>query len=86
MRMGPDAEKRQMRLEVDRPPYEVVALKQGETATEEELIGFVKERIAGYKTPKKVVFMDSISKTAIGKILRREVREMLSDQSSEAQD
>jgi len=58
----------------------VVALKQGETATEEELIGFVKERIAGYKTPKKVVFMDSIPKTAIGKILRRNVREMLSEQ------
>jgi len=55
----------------------VVALKAGETATEKELIGFVKERIAGYKTPKKVVFMDDIPKTAIGKILRRDVREML---------
>lgn len=58
----------------------VVALKAGETATEEELITFVRERIAGYKTPKKVVFMDSIPKTAIGKILRRNVREMLSEQ------
>ena len=56
----------------------VVALKAGTTATEEELIGFVKERIAGYKTPKQVIFMESIPKTAIGKILRRQVREILS--------
>ena len=56
----------------------VVALKAGTTATEEELIGFAKERIAGYKTPKQVIFMESIPKTAIGKILRRQVREILS--------
>jgi acyl-CoA synthetase (AMP-forming)/AMP-acid ligase II len=56
----------------------VVALKQGEKATGDELIGFVKDRNAGYKAPKNVVFMESIPKTAIGKILRREVREMLS--------
>lgn len=52
----------------------VVALKQGAEAGEEELIKFVRERIAGYKTPKQVVFMENIPKTAIGKILRREVR------------
>lgn len=57
----------------------VVALKAGETATEDELISFVRERIAGYKTPKRVLFMDSIPKTAIGKILRRNVREMLDE-------
>jgi acyl-CoA synthetase (AMP-forming)/AMP-acid ligase II len=55
----------------------VVALKDGESATEDELIQFVKERIAGYKTPKRVVIVDSIPKTAVGKILRREVRESL---------
>jgi long-chain acyl-CoA synthetase len=57
-----------------------VALKQGAQASEDELVKFVRERIAGYKTPKRVVFMDSIPKTAIGKILRREVREMLEEQ------
>lgn len=57
----------------------VVALKAGETATEEELVTFIRERIAGYKTPKRIVFMESIPKTAIGKILRRDVREMLSE-------
>ncbi|HEY5532580.1 MAG TPA: long-chain-fatty-acid--CoA ligase [Candidatus Anoxymicrobiaceae bacterium] len=58
----------------------VVALKQGAEATEDELVKFVRERIAGYKTPKRIIFMDSIPKTAIGKILRREVREMLEEQ------
>jgi long-chain acyl-CoA synthetase len=57
-----------------------VALKQGTQASEDELVTFVRERIAGYKTPKRVIFMDSIPKTAIGKILRREVREMLEEQ------
>lgn len=57
----------------------VIAFKQGESATEEELISFVKERIAGYKTPKKIIIMESIPKTAIGKILRRDVREMLNE-------
>lgn len=40
---------------------------------------FVRERIAGYKTPTRVAFMEGIPKTPIGKILRREVREMLSE-------
>jgi len=55
----------------------VVALKDGENVTEDELIQFVKERIAGYKTPKRVVIVDEVPKTAIGKILRRQVRESL---------
>lgn len=54
-----------------------VALKDGVEATEEELIAFCKERIAGYKCPKRVVFMESLPKTPIGKILRRQVREQL---------
>ncbi|MHB8897096.1 MAG: long-chain-fatty-acid--CoA ligase [Candidatus Geothermincolia bacterium] len=56
-----------------------VALKQGAEATPDELIKFVRERIAGYKTPKEIIFMESIPKTPIGKILRREVREMISE-------
>jgi len=61
----------------------VVSLKQGEQATEEELIAFAKERLAGYKCPKKVVIMAELPKTPIGKVLRREVREMLQAQSAE---
>ena len=50
-----------------------VALKPGTTATEQELIDFVKERIAAYKYPRQLWIMDALPKTATGKILRREV-------------
>lgn len=51
-----------------------VVLKPGATATEEELIAFLKERLASYKVPKRVVFMDSLPISAAGKILKRELR------------
>jgi long-chain acyl-CoA synthetase len=51
----------------------VVALKEGESATEEGIIAFVKERVAAYKYPRSVAFMDDLPKTATGKILKREL-------------
>jgi long-chain acyl-CoA synthetase len=51
-----------------------VALKPGMSASPEELSAFVKERIAAYKYPRRVWFVDELPKTATGKILRREVR------------
>jgi long-chain acyl-CoA synthetase len=55
--------------------HAVVATRNGATITAEELIAFCKERIAGYKTPKSVEFMDSLPKNPTGKILKRELRE-----------
>jgi long-chain acyl-CoA synthetase len=52
-----------------------VALKEGDGATEEELIAFCKERMADYKYPRKVEFLDELPKTATGKFLRRELRD-----------
>jgi acyl-CoA synthetase (AMP-forming)/AMP-acid ligase II len=54
-----------------------VSLKQGTEATEEELIAFCRQRIAAYKCPKKVIFMEAVPKSALGKVLRRQVREQL---------
>lgn len=51
-----------------------VSLKAGEQATEEELIEFCRERLAAYKAPHTVNFIDEVPKNASGKILRREVR------------
>ncbi len=48
-----------------------VVLKPGATATEEEIIQFCKERLAGYKVPKAVEFRSELPKTMVGKILRR---------------
>jgi acyl-CoA synthetase (AMP-forming)/AMP-acid ligase II len=55
----------------------VVSLKQGAEASEQELISLCREKIAGYKCPKRVVFTDSVPTSALGKVLRRQVREQL---------
>jgi long-chain acyl-CoA synthetase len=52
-----------------------VSLKEGESATEGELIGFCKERMAAYKYPRQIEFIEELPKTATGKILRRELRD-----------
>jgi len=51
----------------------VVAMKEGASATEEEVITFTIERLASYKYPRRVTFMDELPKTATGKILKREL-------------
>lgn len=53
-----------------------VVLKPGESATEQEIIDYCKERMAHYKAPKYVEFVDELPKSAIGKILRKELRQV----------
>jgi long-chain acyl-CoA synthetase len=48
-----------------------VVLKEGETATEEEIIEFCRENLAPYKVPKFVEFRDELPMTMVGKVLRR---------------
>jgi long-chain acyl-CoA synthetase len=50
-----------------------VVLKPGETATEEEIRSFCKERMAPFKVPSQVEFRTELPKTTVGKILRREL-------------
>ena len=52
----------------------VVALKPDQTATEEDIIAYCKEKLAAYKYPRQVAFMEALPKTATGKILKRELR------------
>ncbi|MFH1134687.1 MAG: long-chain-fatty-acid--CoA ligase [Pseudomonadota bacterium] len=52
----------------------VVTLKAGQAVAEEELIAHCKARLAGYKCPKSVAFWDRIPTTAVGKILRKDVK------------
>ncbi len=51
-----------------------VVLKPGETATEDEIIGFCKNKLAPYKLPTEVEFRDDLPKSTVGKILRKELR------------
>ena len=50
-----------------------IKLKEGQTASEEEIITFCWENLAPYKVPKYVEFCDQLPKTLVGKILRREL-------------
>jgi len=58
-----------------------VVLKPGDSATEEELLAFMAERLAKYKVPKSVSFMDTLPISAAGKILKRELREQFTVRS-----
>ena len=51
-----------------------VVLKEGETATQEELIEYCKTRLAAYKLPTEIEFRRELPKTNVGKILRKELR------------
>jgi acyl-CoA synthetase (AMP-forming)/AMP-acid ligase II len=52
----------------------VVVLKPGADADPDDIIGFARERIAGYKLPKSVDFIDELPRNPSGKILKRELR------------
>jgi acyl-coenzyme A synthetase/AMP-(fatty) acid ligase len=61
-------------------PVAFVALREGFTTgkkMEEELCTFVAERLTRYKQPREVHFIEVVPKTASGKILRRELRELI---------
>jgi len=61
-------------------PVAFVALRDGFATgkkMEEELCGFVAERLTRYKQPREVHFVEVVPKTASGKILRRELRLLL---------
>ena len=44
--------------------------------SEDDVRNFMREGLTGYKVPKSVVFKDELPKTAVGKILRRELRDL----------
>lgn len=52
-----------------------IALKEGEAATEEEIIEYCKTELAAYKVPKMVEFRDELPKSTVGKVLRRVLKE-----------
>ncbi|TET40529.1 MAG: long-chain-fatty-acid--CoA ligase [Dehalococcoidia bacterium] len=56
-------------------PRAIVVLKEGKTATAEELIDFCRERLASFKRPRSVVFTDELPRTSTGKVLKRILRE-----------
>ena len=53
----------------------IVALKTGATLSETEVLDFLKGRLAKYKVPKSVVFVDQLPRNAAGKVLKNTLRE-----------
>lgn len=51
-----------------------VVLRPGKTATADDIRNICREHLAAYKVPKHVEFRDSLPKSNVGKILRRELR------------
>lgn len=52
-----------------------MVLRDGEDVTEDDIVRFCRERLAGFKVPKYVVLVDGLPKNASGKILKRELRD-----------
>ena len=60
-------------------PLLVIVLKKGETATKEELIGFMQGKIAKWWLPDDVAFVSEIPHTATGKIQKLTLRQQFKD-------
>jgi len=55
----------------------VIVPKKGSSLTEKDVVAHCKERLAGFKCPKRVLFLDKLPKNPSGKILKRELKEKL---------
>ena len=49
-------------------------VKSDDSITADDIVSYCRGRLAGYKVPKQVVFLDELPKSAVGKILRRELK------------
>jgi fatty-acyl-CoA synthase len=58
-----------------------VVRRAGSSVSAEELIAHCRERLAGFKTPKRVIFVEALPKNASGKILKRELRNTLGSEA-----
>jgi fatty-acyl-CoA synthase len=57
-------------------PKAIIVPKPGETITEEEISEHVTKILGSFKKPKKIVFVDSVPKSATGKIDKKKIKEL----------
>jgi len=62
-------------VEWGQEPRAVVVLKEGESATPEEIMEYCRSKLAGFKRPRSVVFIDALPRNPMGKVLRKRLRE-----------
>ena len=58
-----------------------VVVREGMSVTDEAVMAFCKERLAGYKRPKKIFFLDDLPKNLYGKVLRKDLKKQFEEQS-----
>ena len=51
-----------------------VVLNEGETATQEELLEYCKDKLATFKLPTMIEFREELPKTNVGKILKKDLK------------
>ena len=56
-------------------PRAIVVLREGQTASEEEIIEFSRAKLASFKRPRSVLFVDSLPRSALGKLSRKKLVE-----------
>jgi acyl-CoA synthetase (AMP-forming)/AMP-acid ligase II len=56
-------------------PRAIVVLKKGETATSDEIMEYCREKLASFKRPRSVVFIDALPRNQLGKVLHKTLRE-----------
>jgi fatty-acyl-CoA synthase len=56
----------------------IIVLKEGEIVTENEILEFIAEKIARYKKPKQIIFVDELPRTPSGKVQKFKLREQFS--------
>ncbi len=61
--------------------HAAIVLKEKQTATSEEIISYSKERMAAYKCPKTVCFLNDIPKGPAGRILRNKIKEIIAQKN-----
>ena len=54
-------------------PRAIVVLKEGETATEDEIIEFARSKLASFKRPRSIIFVDNLPRSALGKLSRKQL-------------
>lgn len=53
----------------------IIVLKEGAQATEDEIVGFCRKSLAGYKIPRSIDFIDALPRNPTGKVLKTVLRE-----------
>jgi len=57
-------------------PVAYVAAMEDQVLQEDAILQYVKERMADYKNPKKIIFLPALPRNAMGKILKTELRKI----------